>query len=190
MGLTSLNKISLDDPGRNLTQINLVTQHTVQLAQHTTQLAQHTDTLSQHDAILSAHNTSINNLNANVTTLSNGLNTLGGVVQANRVLLDQAIANETQFELLMAQELATIKNNILLLQAENAALRKDLTNTTARVQQAEDRLLGLLTGWIVSLIIIAMLFIGLSFFFYKKTQQAENSYESIPLRPSRGYSYT
>jgi len=49
---------------------------------------------------------------------------------------------------------------------------------------------GLLISWIVSLVVIALIMIGIVYYIWRAGQQQSESGEAIPLRPARGYSYT
>jgi hypothetical protein len=100
-------------------------------------------------------------------------------------------AREAAFQALVNGELASIFGQIKVIRADQAQMHKDLAALQARVTVDENNYKGLLIMWIVSVVLLfVMMAVGFYLLHRKMGQQVESISESIPLRPSRGYSYT
>jgi len=127
--------------------------------------------------------TNIQNLNQSLVNLTAGV----GVI---RDFGNQLGDKFTAFSMLTTDELARLKSVDMAFKSDMAAMKKQIDSINNDLAVMHNNYNGLLISWIVSIIVIAFIFIGLFYYVWKKGQQQTDINEGIPLRPARGYSYT
>jgi hypothetical protein len=219
LGQPALDAIVLDSVSTNQTLVNQVARHETAIAalQGDVATLQSTTTGVQSNVSIAQSNiatlqTNVGTLQSNVVTLQSNVVTLqsnvvdlqgnvstlaAGLADTNARLANITIelqaeeAHEAAFELKTNADLASVHSTIKLMKSDMAQMRKDIIALTARVEVDENNYNGLLIMWIVSVVVIvAATGVGFFLVYRKMGQQAESMSESIPLRPSRGYSYT
>jgi len=136
-------------------------------------------------------NASIQELNATLT--SQLANLTGDLVSVrayeihNREDIDANYKNYSDFVIETGKIFVDMRQNF---DTQMSVVRKDIAELQLRMQAAEDDQHNIFIGWIVSVIIFGLLFACLGFYLYKNRDSSAESMESVPLRPSRGYSYT
>lgn len=196
-GSSTLAKIELDDPNANYTNLRLMVQYGNDIAAlklndtvFRTELDWHAGNISDLRASTSSEFTRVNSelgyLNANLS--EHKINT---TAQFKRINEDFAshVANYDQFKASTSTEFTQVKNAQAQMRADITVMSVEMDRMKERIRVMEEDYKVLLITWIVSIIVFALILVGIIFFLWKKNQQPE-SFESIPLRPARGYSYT
>lgn len=201
LGATTLDKIQLDDPSVNDTNLKLMVQYGNQLtaleADDNATKAELThvhEELDWHAGNFSAFKA---NTTAEIAHVHEELDWLAGNFSEYKTNtsaelthvheeIDAQVANYTAFKASTLAEFTNVKSSQAQMKSD---LKREIDLLQERLRIMEEDYKGLLITWIVSIIVIALVLIGIIFFLWKKNHQPESS-ESIPLRPARGYSYT
>lgn len=202
LGATTLDKIQIDDPSRNSSDLTAIRADI--LALQVDDKASKAELTHVHEELdWQAGNFSVFKISttAELTHVHAELDWQAGnfsEYKANTTAelthvheeIDAHFAEYAEFKASTLAEFTNVKSAQTQMRADMNAMAKEMEKINERLRVMEEDYKGLLITWIVSIIVFALILIGIIFFLWRKNQQQTESIESIPLRPARGYSYT